>query len=385
MTSMVRQTGNMRRILALAAFVGLTQVGAFAPSGCSRSLTCAGPRRNGLMQSMVSDKEERAIAEDDEILPDVDFFAMIDDDDDDDDDDDEYDEDDEQVQGDVTLYSDEWENGIEPAAPVPQTEPWKKNARWESLNPRVKLRIIEAQQAKAIENKKKREPIADKKRRLLFRYKTLQQEKKKASRVKRPLPLDGRTPLSALSPDMEVSGTVISFAKFGAYIDVGTECDGLLHISQISETDFIEHPRQVMTPGEEIVVRVKWVDADLKKLQLTMLPLKANAEQEDFDEESDMDRIPLEDVDADDELWGEIKRVTAYGAYVELGAEVDGFLHFMDHPQFNAKPGSPPKDFMAVGDRVRVWVSDVDTERERIKLTANRPDALPGPRLELRR
>jgi hypothetical protein len=167
MTSMVRQTGNMRRILALAAFVGLTQVGAFAPSGCSRSLTCAGPRRNGLMQSMVSDKEERAIAEDDEILPDVDFFAMIDDDDDDDDDDDEYDEDDEQVQGDVTLYSDEWENGIEPAAPVPQTEPWKKNARWESLNPRVKLRIIEAQQAKAIENKKKREPIADKKRREL--------------------------------------------------------------------------------------------------------------------------------------------------------------------------------------------------------------------------
>jgi hypothetical protein len=169
MTSIVRQTGNVRRVLALAAFVGLSQrslVGAFAPSGCSSTLTCAGPRRSGLMQSMVSDKEERAIAEDDEILPDADFFAMIDDDDDDDDDDD-YDED-EQVEGDVTLYSDEWENGIEPAAPTPQKEPWKKNARWESLNPRVKLRIIEAQQAKAIENKKKREPIADKKRRELY-------------------------------------------------------------------------------------------------------------------------------------------------------------------------------------------------------------------------
>ena len=87
----------------------------------------------------------------------------------------------------------------------------------------------------------------------------------------------------------------------------------------------------------------------------------------------------------DDELWGELRRVTAYGAYVELGAEVDGWLHFMDHPEFGSAQGAPPSDYMTVGDRVRVWVSDGDNERGRRKLTAKRPPDLPGPRREMLR
>ena len=207
-----------------------------------------------------------------------------------------------------------------------------------------------------------------------------QREKARASRVKRPLAKDDRTPLSAILAGMELTGIVINLTDFGAYIDVGTECDGLLHISQLSHDTFVEHPRQVLSPGDEVTVRVRLIEPDRKRLHLSMLPIEVlQAEQqdeEDFDE-----RISLQDVQVDDELWGEIKRVTNYGAYVEVGAIVDGFLHFMDHPAW--EQGSHPSEFMKKGDRVRVWVSNVDLDQERIKLTAVRPKNLPGPRREL--
>lgn len=210
--------------------------------------------------------------------------------------------------------------------------------------------------------------------------KDLQRKKKRDSRIERPKSFDDRMPLSELSPGDIVEGRIISLTSFGAYVDVGTECDGLLHVSQISNTDFIEHPRQVFTPGDEVTVRVSRFSVDQKKLQLTMLPVD---EKEDPDDISDEEAIPLEDIAVDDELWGEIRRVTAYGSYVELGAEVEGWLHFMDHPEFGSVPGAPPSEFMKVGDRVRVWASDVDMDRGRLKLTAKRPPGLPGPRREL--
>ena len=225
-----------------------------------------------------------------------------------------------------------------------------------------------------------------------------QKAKQQAARVIRPLPLSDRAPLSAFLPGMSCPGIVISLTEFGAYIDVGTVVDGLLHVSQLSVDEFIAHPRQVLHPGQEITVTIRARDVERQKLQLTLLPdaivqeqllqqqqqQQAMARTEDDDSDNNNnnnDRIALNDVQVDDELWGELKRVTNFGAYVEVGAVVDGFLHFMDHPEF-VGAGQHPKDFMRVGDRVRVWVSHVDGDRRRIQLTAWRPTHLPGPRRE---
>ena len=214
---------------------------------------------------------------------------------------------------------------------------------------------------------------------MMMHFKKLQQEKKRNSRVERPLGFDERATLSAYTPGMEVTGTVISLTKYGAYIDVGTECDGLLHISQITRDFFVEHPRQALTPGEEVLVKVRSTSTELKKMQLTMLDLKESLNIED--DEDDEERIALNEIEPDDELWGQLKRVTDFGAYVEVGAVVDGFLHFMDHPLW--EDGRHPSEFMQTGERVRVWVLDVDMDQNRIKLTGNRPTTLPGPRREL--
>lgn len=261
---------------------------------------------------------------------------------------------------------------------------FKQDSRWSSLSPNVKQRIIKEAQERAIRNKKKREPAADKKRRLLMQYKKAQIQAKRDSRVTRPLPLNSpdRIELKELIPNELYNGTVISLTDFGAYVDIGSECDGLLHVSQITRDEFVEHPRQVLTPGMEVDVRLVRVSPELKKMQLTMLPLDVLSVEIE-NEEDKGERIPIEDLDVDDELWGEIKRVTAFGAYVELGTVKPGWLHFMDHPFFGNVPGAKPNEFMKVGERIRCWVSSVDTDLQRIKLTANRPQHLPGPRREI--
>ena len=304
-------------------------------------------------------------------------------------------------EGDVVLYSDDMEesstdnssSGRNWGAPSSSTLEKRTNniSRWSSLNPKIKERIVKEARERAIRNKKRREPAEAKKRRLYSQYKQMQQQSKKDKYVKRNLPPNSkeRISLSDIEIGTTLPGKVISLTNFGAYVDIGSEADGLLHVSQITREEFVTHPRQYLSPGDEVDVRVVRRDSDMKKLQLTMLPEEILEEEnvlkkfEENDIDDDDDRIQLDEVEVDDELWGEIRRVTDYGAYVELGAVVRGFLHFMDHPMFGEVKGSHPKEFMQIGDRVRVWVMDVDSVQKRIKLTANRPQGLPGPRREV--
>ena len=252
----------------------------------------------------------------------------------------------------------------------------------------VTARIVKEAQERAIRNKKRREPAAEKKRRLYSQYRDMLQISKSEKHVKRSAHPNSksRTKLSEITPGQVLPGKVISITHFGAYVDVGTETDGLLHVSQITRDVFVDHPRNFLSPGDEVEVRVVRLDAGLKKLQLTMLPedvLEEEHVMSRHNESEEDDRIQLDEIEVDDELWGEIRRVTDYGTYVELGSVVRGFLHFMDHPVFGEVKGAHPKEYMQVGDRIRVWVSDVDRTQKKIKLTANRPADLPGPRREI--
>ena len=312
-------------------------------------------------------------------------------------------------------------------------------SRWDSLNPTIKSRIVKEAQDRAIRNKKRREPASEKKRRLYDQYREMQVQSKRDRHVERPTPVNSkaRSKLSDIAPGEVLPGRVISLTNFRAYVDVNSEVDGLLHVNQITRDEFVEHPRAYLSPVNDVEVRVVRLDSESKKLQLTMLPENILEEENVLNKhevnEDEDDRIQLDEIEVDDELWGEIRRVTDYGAYVEIGTFVErmgenertkvrsfvatnpsrsefsalryvvisffasisfiphipqgavcrGFLHFMDHPVFGEVKGPHPREYMRVGDRVRVWVMDVERTQKRIKLTANRPAGLPGPRREV--
>lgn len=71
-----------------------------------------------------------------------------------------------------------------------------------------------------------------------------------------------------LQPDMVLKGTVRNVVDFGAFIDIGVHEDGLLHISEMSDR-FIRHPRELLSVGDVIEVRIKSVDMARKRISLT--------------------------------------------------------------------------------------------------------------------
>ena len=80
---------------------------------------------------------------------------------------------------------------------------------------------------------------------------------------------DGVEKISDLQPDMVLEGTVTNVTNFGAFIDIGVHQDGLVHISAMSEK-FIKDPREVVKAGDIVKVKVMEIDADRKRIGLSM-------------------------------------------------------------------------------------------------------------------
>ncbi len=80
---------------------------------------------------------------------------------------------------------------------------------------------------------------------------------------------DGVEKISDLKPGMMLEGVVTNVTAFGAFVDIGVHQDGLVHISELSDT-FVKDPREVVKAGDIVKVRVKEVDAARKRVALTM-------------------------------------------------------------------------------------------------------------------
>ena len=97
-----------------------------------------------------------------------------------------------------------------------------------------------------------------------------------------------KSSLRELTTNTVVTGRVVRLVDFGAFVDVGAQTDGLIHISQLPG-GFVRHPSDVVKVGDEVQVRVLEVDAQRRRISLTMKDLphedaeattQATAEQE---------------------------------------------------------------------------------------------------------
>ena len=82
------------------------------------------------------------------------------------------------------------------------------------------------------------------------------------------LPISVHT-LGDLKVGMVLEGVVTNVAAFGAFVDIGVHCDGLVHVSQMSRT-FVSDPREVAKSGEIVRVKVLEVDLPRKRISLTL-------------------------------------------------------------------------------------------------------------------
>jgi len=190
-----------------------------------------------------------------------------------------------------------------------------------------------------------------------------------------PTPSDSRPArrsLAELEPGMKLQGIVRSLQPYGAFVDVGAERDGLLHISQMGE-GFVQRVEDVLHIGQSITTWVRDVDEQRGRIRLTMrVPGQTLAP-----------RRKLTELVEGEEMEGRVASVTQFGAFVDIGAETDGLVHVSQMADTHVEH---PSDVVSRGERVRVRVINVDVERRRIGLTmrgvGRKPDVPPPSPVE---
>ena len=149
-----------------------------------------------------------------------------------------------------------------------------------------------------------------------------------------------KTKLADLSTDVEMPGTVRSVQSYGAFVDIGAETDGLLHVSEISN-EYVKDATEVLNVGDSVTVRVKMVNMEKKQVALTAKD--PNAALAPRPERSGGGRGPKdisEYVDADEKeyITGTVSRIQEYGAFIQLKEGVDGLVRICSPPSPSPSP-----------------------------------------------
>ncbi|EGP66185.1 30S ribosomal protein S1 [Streptococcus sp. oral taxon 056 str. F0418] len=163
-----------------------------------------------------------------------------------------------------------------------------------------------------------------------------------------------------------VTGKVARITSFGAFIDLGG-VDGLVHLTELSHERNVS-PKSVVTVGEEIEVKVLDLNEEEGRVSLS---LKATTPG------------PWDGVEqklaAGDVIEGTVKRLTDFGAFVEVLPGIDGLVHIS---QISHKRVENPKDALKAGQEVTVKVLEVNPANERVSLSIKaleeRPDQEEG-------
>jgi len=159
--------------------------------------------------------------------------------------------------------------------------------------------------------------------------------------------------LSRLEPGQVLDGVVRRIADFGVFVDVGG-FDGLVHISQLSHTR-VAHPSEAVKEGDAVKVKVLAVDPEQGRLSLSI-----------------KEALPgpwegiSEKVKPGDVVTGTVKRLTSFGAFVEIFPGVEGLVHVSQIA--NRRIGSP-HEVLKEGDEVKAKVLDVNESEHRISLS----------------
>ncbi len=160
--------------------------------------------------------------------------------------------------------------------------------------------------------------------------------------------------LADLSPGTKLSGKVTRVALSGAFVDVGVGAEGLVHISEISKEP-IKRVADFVAVGDEVTVWVKDVDQAQQRLGLTMIAPPA---------------WDINSLEPGMKLSGRVKRLTDFGAFVDIDAGTDGLVHVSE---LSKQRVAKPSDVLAEGDEVTVWVKEVRPKKNRISLTMIEP------------
>jgi len=176
--------------------------------------------------------------------------------------------------------------------------------------------------------------------------------------------IDERFPIG-----QKVKGKITNLMPYGAFVQLEEGIEGLIHVSELSWTKRISRPSDVLTLGQEVEAVVLGVNKEDQKISLGVRQLEPNP----------WDEIEQRYV-IGKQVRGQVRNMTAYGAFVELEEGIDGMVHVSDLSW--TKKINHPSEVLKKGDEVDAVVIDIDKANQRISLGMKQLETDPWKEIE---
>ena len=153
----------------------------------------------------------------------------------------------------------------------------------------------------------------------------------------------------------KVKGKVVSIKDYGAFVELEDGVEGLIHVSEMSWTSRVKHPSKILNAGDEVECQVLDIDSKNHRISLGLKQLGSNPW--DVLEQ----KFPIGST-----VEGEIKNVTDFGVFVDIGEGIDGLIHVSDISW--TKKITHPSEAFEKGAKVQAVVLSIDKETEKFSL-----------------
>ena len=162
--------------------------------------------------------------------------------------------------------------------------------------------------------------------------------------------VEGRFPVGE-----KMEGRVTNITDYGAFVELETGIEGLVHVSEMSWTKKNVHPGKIVSTSQQVEVMVLDVDMSKRRISLGLKQCTVN---------------PWEDLTQTypigTEIQGEVRNITEFGLFVGLTEDIDGLVHLSDISWETT--GEAALEGFIKGDSVKAKVLDIDISKERISL-----------------
>jgi len=152
----------------------------------------------------------------------------------------------------------------------------------------------------------------------------------------------------------KLKGKVVSLTDFGAFVELEKGVEGLVHISDLSWSRKLIHPKKLLSIGEEVVVSVLDVNPQTKRISLGLKQATTHPLELLRQKYSPGARIK-----------GKITSITDFGAFMEIEPGVEGLIHISDISWEKVKHA---KDKLEVGQETEAVILNIDVERQKVSL-----------------
>ena len=152
-----------------------------------------------------------------------------------------------------------------------------------------------------------------------------------------------------------VRGKVVNIMPYGAFIELETGVEGLIHVSEMSWTKRVNKPGDVLAIGDEVEAVVLDIDKENRKISLGLRQKERNPW------EALAEKYPK-----GSRITGKVRNMTNYGAFVEIENDIDGMVHVSDMSW--TRKINNPNEVLKPGQEVEVVILEINPEHQRISL-----------------